>query len=173
MPSVRTILGSAGFGSPALVALATLALAPVGCGAPAVPRPTLVTHQVTDLVPITTPPPPAKTELIPTRPRVEGVVWLDGEWTFQGKRARWRRGRWVVPPRGARYAPWTEVRGADAQLYFAPGKWLDASGGELPEPPPIATAPASRTTVFNDVGEEEDVGRDLREGDLPRDGGAR
>jgi hypothetical protein len=166
--SVRTILGTVGLGSAALAALA------VACGAPALPRPALVAHRATDLVPIATPPPPARMEIIPTRPRVDGVVWLDGEWTFHGKRARWRRGRWVVPPHEARYAPWTEVRGPDAQLYFAPGKWVDARGEAIPEPPALATAPASRTTVFNDLGEEEDVGRDLVEsGGAPRDGGAR
>ena len=164
---VRTILGVLGLGFAAVFAVA------LGCGAPSVPRPPLVAHKPTDLVPIPTPPPPAKMEVIPAQPAVDGVVWLDGEWTFRGRRARWRRGRWVVPPKNARYAPWTEVRGPDAQLYFAPGKWLAASGEEVPEPPPVATATASKTTVFNEFGEEEDVGRDLPEDGGPqRDAGA-
>ena len=164
---VRTILGGLGLGFAAVFAVA------LGCGAPSVPRPPLVAHKPTDLVPIPTPPPPAKMEVIPAQPAVDGVVWLDGEWTFRGRRARWRRGRWVVPPKNARYAPWTEVRGPDAQLYFAPGKWLAASGEEVPEPPPVATATASKTTVFNEFGEEEDVGRDLPEDGGPqRDAGA-
>lgn len=162
VPPVRSILGTVGLGLAGLAALAA------ACGTPSLPRPPLVAQKGSDLVPIATPPPPAKMEIVPPRPAVAGVVWLDGEWTFRGKRARWRRGRWVVPPKNARYAPWTAVRDPDAGLYFAPGMWLDEAGREVPEPPPIATAPPSKTSVFNEFGEEEDVGRDL-----PEDGGSR
>lgn len=145
----------------------------VACGTPSLPRPALAPHKSTDLVPLATPPPPAKVEIVPPRPEIEGVVWIDGEWSFEGRRARWRRGRWLIPPRGARFAPWVEVRADDGQLYFAPGKWIDASGADLEAPRSVLEAESSKTTVLNDVGEEEDVGRDITQDSKRRDAGPR
>lgn len=144
------------------------------CGTPSLPGPRLAAHTSSDLVPVATPAPPAKVEIVPPRPRQVGAVWIDGEWTYRGRRARWRRGRWVVPPDGARFAPWTQVRGPDAQLYFAPSKWVDSSGNDVSAPPALVEADPSKTTVLNELGEEEDVGRDVSDdAGPPRDGGPR
>ncbi len=139
----------------------TLSLA---CGSPSLPGPKLVAHLTKDLLAVEYPPPPARSEIIPTRP--EGnVVWLDGEWQFRGKRWRWRRGRWLEMPAGAdlRFAPWTFARGIDGRLYVAEGRWVDAKGVEMESPRVVAEAPASKAIVINEEGEDENVGRDIRE----------
>lgn len=142
----------------------------LSCGAPTLPRPPFAGHVTSDLVKVPYPPPPAKVEIVPPRPEDAGApVWVDGEWTIRGKRWRWRRGRWIEPAPSARFASWTEVRGSDGQLYFAPGKWVDAQGREIPAPGPLVLAEPSGTLVVNEYGEEEDIGRDLADAD----GGAR
>lgn len=142
-------------------------------GVPSLPRPVFAAHTSSDLFVIPAPPPPAKVEIVPDRPSAKGAVWIDGEWTFRGRRPRWRRGRWVVPTQGTRFAPWTSVRGPDGKLWYAHGKWVDGAGVELPSPPVVAEAEPAKTTVVGDYGEDEDVGRDLTEDSgAPRDAGA-
>ncbi len=105
------------------------------------------------------------------------MVWVDGEWAYRNRKWRWRRGRWVALPPGKNlaFAPWTTVRDGEGRLYYAGGKWLDASGRAADELPTVLEAPASRTLVVNEYGEDEDIGRDLREpraGSRRRDAGA-
>lgn len=150
--------------------LAALALS-MACGSPNLPSPKLAAHPASDLQPVDYPPPPARAEVIPPQPEGD-AVWVDGEWSFRGKKWRWRRGRWVELRSGSdvRFAPWTSVRSADGQLFVAEGAWLDGKGTVVAAPRVLAEAPPSKSIVVNERGEDEDVGRDIRE---PRDGGAR
>jgi len=52
---------------------------------------------------------------------------------------------------------------------MAPGKWVDVHGKTVDPPRTLAEAEASRALVVGATGEEENVGRDLRDN---RDGGA-
>jgi hypothetical protein len=49
------------------------------------------------------PPPPAEVEVIPPDPG-DPCVWIDGSWTWQGRRWEWTAGSWLVPPEGCYYA---------------------------------------------------------------------
>jgi hypothetical protein len=98
------------------------------------------------------PPPPARVEIVPPRPRPD-AVWIDGEWMWQGRRWAWRPGRWVVPPPNAAFSPWTATRDANGTLYYAPGTWRDESGKAIESPPAIATAHLRGGTVVNAEGE--------------------
>ncbi len=92
---------------------------------------------------------------------------------MRAERWRWRRGRWLVPPAGGRFAPWVVARRADGQALFAPGKWVDARGVELAAPRPVVLADAVRTAVMDEFGADEEVGRDsLEENPGAPDGGA-
>ena len=103
------------------------------CGAPKLPAPAYTTHPTSALVPVPYPPPPARVEAVPSRPR-DAAVWIDGEWVWQTRRWAWKPGRWVSPPSGARFAPWTTVRDVTGTLYFAAGAWRASSGAEVAEP---------------------------------------
>lgn len=141
----------------------------MACGSPSLPGPKLVAHPSTDLAPVEYPPPPARAEVVPAKPDGD-AVWVDGEWSFRGKKWRWHRGRWVEHRSELRFAPWTAVRSQDGQLYVAEGRWVDAKGNQVDEPRLLAEAPPSKSIVINEQGEDEDVGRDIRSG---REGGAR
>lgn len=145
-----------------IASLISLVVTSLACGVPSLPRPPLAAHVTADLARVPSPPPPAKVEIVPPRPSGP-AVWIDGEWTLPGRRWRWRCGRWVDLPANARFAPWTQTRGPDGQLYFAPGKWVDASGAEVPAPRVLLEAAPSTAIVVNEYGEEEDIGRDLTE----------
>jgi len=103
------------------------------------PHPPYAQHPSSALQPVTSPPPPARPETIPEQPS-DDAVWLDGEWIPSGRRWSYRPGRWVVPPAGAVYCPWTITRGEEGVLYHASGTFRDAQGQELDEPPPLAGA---------------------------------
>lgn len=83
------------------------------------------------------PPPPLRPEHVPPKPDGD-AVWVDGEWDWDGARYRWTNGAWVVPPSGARLAPWAVVRREDGQLFYAPSVWYDERGSAIPQPPAIA-----------------------------------
>jgi hypothetical protein len=80
------------------------------------------------------PPPPAQVEIIPLRPPDAGAVWVDGEWSWQGKRWVWLPGGWVVPPARGYFAPWLVYRLDNGRLLFAPGAWHASTGEKLPNP---------------------------------------
>jgi hypothetical protein len=107
------------------------------------------------------PPPPARIEFVPPPP-AKGAVWIDGEWVWQGRRWAWRIGRWVQPPPGARYSPWTVVRGDDGTTFYAAGTWRDDRGAELAEPPALVAARANLSDVVDPEGELETTGRSIR-----------
>jgi len=136
-------------------------LATTACGAGALPGPSYVAQPTSALVAVPYPPPPARVESVPPRPR-STAAWIDGEWSWRRRRWLWVSGRWVEPPRGARYAPWTLVRAADGTLYEAPGAWRDARGGEVAPPAPLAQASVSDAAVVDANGEWRAAGRTLR-----------
>jgi hypothetical protein len=76
------------------------------------------------------PPPAAFVELVPDPPS-DRAVWVDGRWTWQGKRYYWKRGGWVAPPAGARYARWRLTYRKDGTILFAESGWYDAQGRKL------------------------------------------
>jgi len=147
-------------GALALVALAATLLAGEACES-RLPHPPYVGHTTSDLEAAGYPPPPARVEFIPRQP-TKAAAWIDGEWSWQGKRWRWRMGRWVEPPAGARFAPWAIVRGADGTLYSAPGAWRDAQGREVPEPASLATGKTNLADVVDPEGNLETSGPSLR-----------
>jgi hypothetical protein len=119
----------------------------IACTAP-LPRPPYTAQSTASLVETPFPPPPARAEFIPRQP-AKGAVWIDGEWTWRGHRWGWNEGRWVIPPAGASFSPWTTVRGADGTFFFAQGVWRDAHGDVVAAPPPLAlgTTGATADTV--------------------------
>lgn len=133
------------------VAFLVLALG-LACGS-SLPTPAYTSHPTSALLEVPYPPPPARVENIPREPKGD-VVWIDGEWTWQSRRWAWKPGRWVVPPAGARFAPWTTVRDRLGTLYFAGGTWRDKNGAEVAEPPPAAAAGPFPVAVVTPEGEE-------------------
>lgn len=128
-------------------------LACLACGAARLPAPPYVGQKTEALQPAEYPPPPARVEVIPAAPKPE-AVWIDGEWTWQGRRWAWKQGRWVAPPVNAQYSPWTSVRDVLGTFYVAEGRWKDDRGGDLPDPPALATARLHGGAVINPEGEE-------------------
>lgn len=126
----------------------------IGCS-DSLPAPRLTQHPSNSYVDVPYPPTAALAETVPAGPDRSDVVWIDGDWSFRGKGYVWRRGGWVVPPPGARYAP-SQIRYlTDGRVLFAPGTWYDANGE--PAPNPIKIAPAS--TPPNEVTAEYLTGR--------------
>jgi hypothetical protein len=81
------------------------------------------------------PPPAAEVEMIPPIPE-QGAVWVDGEWSWKGRRWVWEPGGWVLAPQNdAYYAKWTiSIRPEDGTMRFSPGSWHAPSGARLPKP---------------------------------------
>jgi hypothetical protein len=132
--------------------LALLMLA--ACG-PSLPTPAMARHSGDAFQEVPYPPPAALAESVPPRPDRPNVVWIDGEWTFRGDTFVWRRGGWVEPPEGSRYAPWQSWYQADGRLMLAPGTWYDADGEALTEPIlPVVSAytPPNRLTSESQTG---------------------
>lgn len=110
-----------------------LSLVLAACGS-SLPTPVTGTHPpgCAAFVEVPYPPPPARVEMIPEKPR-EGAVWVDGEWAWRGKRWSWEKGGWAMPPEGF-YAPWVLVRREDGSLYHVRGRWFDQEGKPLARP---------------------------------------
>lgn len=158
-----------GFGLGAALPIAGVMLA---CGAARLPAPPYTGHPTEALQEVDYPPPPARAEYVPTPPPA-GAMWLDGEWTWQGKRWAWKQGRWVIPPAGARYSPWTTTRDRLGTLYFAEGRWRDAKGAELPDPKPVSLGRTRAGPVIDPEGEPTPVANvpASSQGAKDRDGG--
>jgi hypothetical protein len=107
------------------------------------------------------PPPAARVEIIPRKPR-DGAVWLDGEWQWEGKVWAWEPGGWVLPPTGAYLAPWVTYRQENGKLLFAPGSWHAEDGSPLPKPIVLAPAQSSLEPLPPEVPEDA-AARDLPE----------
>jgi hypothetical protein len=87
------------------------------------------------------PPPAAQVEVIPAAPD-RRAVWVDGEWSWKGKRWVWEPGGFViVPQKDAYFARWTiAVRPEDGTIRFSPGSWYAPDGTRLPKPRVLAAA---------------------------------
>jgi hypothetical protein len=129
------------------VAAALLALA---CGG-SLPRPRQSAPPEEAFVEVPYPPPAALSELVPKRPKVDGVVFQDGGWTWRGRYYVWQRGGWVVPRAGMSFCPWTLRYAPDGRALFAESRWVDARG-RLVRPPeilvPAVTPPNEVTAEF-------------------------
>jgi len=123
------------------------------CGS-SLPEPASVSHPRTAYEPVLYPPPPARVELVPPKPR-PGAVWIDGEWVWDGRRWGWQPGRWVMPIPGVAFARWCALREADGTLFIAKGAFFNARGEEVPSPPALAIARAGTGSVVNAEGELE------------------
>jgi hypothetical protein len=134
-----------------MVTVAVLLLA--ACGS-SLPEPTPASHPRTAYELVQFPPPPARVELIPDRPRA-GAVWIDGEWIWGGRRWGWQPGRWVMPIPGVGFARWCAARQADGSLFVAKGAFRNARGEEVPSPPALAVAKAGMESVVDVEGELE------------------
>ncbi len=144
------------------LAVVALATALAGACTPAMPRPPYTAQPSSALVEVTRPPPPARVEIVPTRPR-QDAVWLDGEWLWRRGRWAWLSGRWVVAPAGAAFSVWSFVRGPDGRLWYAPGEWRDAHQTIVDPPAPLAMALVEGGAVVDADGRTETTGPILRE----------
>ncbi len=127
-------LGALGVGALVLACAASTRLPPAG------PHP----PHIQEFVPVAYPPPPAQVEEIPSGVKNPECAWVDGHYTWEGRRWEWQSGRWVVPAPGCYYAPpvvaWSKA--GDARLYYTPPRWYKTGAAELseanagcPEPP--------------------------------------
>jgi YXWGXW repeat-containing protein len=120
------------------------------CGSSLLTPETRAHPPTTRYIDVPYPPPAARAEIVPPKPR-DGAVWVDGEWSWEGKQWTWQSGGWVMPPARAYFAPWIAFRRSDGKLVFAPGTWHRDDGQSLPRPIPVGLAQSS-------LEEENDAG---------------
>ena len=133
----------------------------VGCGYARLPHPPYIRQTPDAWVEIPYPPPPARVEFVPDKPR-DAAVWVDGEWTWHGRRWGWRPGRWVIPASGTAFSPRALIRNAEGTLFIAEGRWRDVpSGREVLAPPVLALGKASPGDVVDPEGESTKTGQDV------------
>ena len=131
-------------------------------------RPTYSRQTADALEPVPFPPPPARVEYVPDRPKGD-TVWIDGEWIWTGRAWSWKRGRWVVPPEGATFSPWSSVRSPDGMLYVASGTWRDAKGEEIDAPTAVAYGKPTAGAIVDSEGVSEHTGKSIKEEVDPAD----
>jgi hypothetical protein len=124
------------------------------CGT-TLPVPERARHPLAVFKEVPYPPPAALAEIVPEQPDRAGVVWIDGEWVLHGSSYVWRRGGWVVPPTGARFAPWESWYRRDGRLMLAAGTWYDAKNERVRRPEAVAPA----QTPPNEITSEFQTGR--------------
>lgn len=134
------------------------------------PHPIYVEQPTSALVEVGYPPPPARVEFVPKQPASD-AVWIDGEWQWQGRRWAWRIGRWVRPPKDAKFAPWMMVRSPNGAVYYAEGTWRDARHEEIAEPAALAIGRPTISDVPDPEGELEKTGNSIRPDSRMVDGG--
>ncbi len=101
------------------------------------------------------PPPAALAETVPPEPARDGLVWVDGDWTFRGRSFTWQRGGWFVPPENASYARSSTVFTPDGRILFAPATWYGPDHSKLDRPRALVPA----TTPPNEYTSETQTGR--------------
>ncbi len=132
----------------------------LACGS-LVRHPAYVAQPTAALTEVTSPPPPARVEVVPPEPSAT-AVWVDGEWLWRRQRWAWLPGRWVAPPAGQAFSPWVFVRGSGGTYWYAPGTWRDASGAPVDPPPVLAVASVETGAVTNAEGNVEPTGPTVR-----------
>src|SRR5580658_9305492 len=110
------------------------------------PHPTYAPQPSSALTSVPIPPPPARVEAVPPSPG-KGSVWVDGEWSYRRGRWAWILGRWVIPPPDTAFSPWVVVRGANGDVFHAPGTWRDKDGHPIDPPQALAVANAQAGPV--------------------------
>jgi hypothetical protein len=124
------------------------------CGS-ALPGPDIAhDYRDVDEVEVPFPPPPSKVEMVPEKP-VSAAVWVDGSWSWNGRRWAWEYGYWALPPKGATYSPWRTVQKTDGTLIFEAAIWRDERGVELPSPPLASPGKAHEGNVVAPEGQTE------------------
>ena len=132
--------------------LTVLVLACVAACGSSLPGPETQPHpEATRYLEVPYPPPAARVEIVPPAPQVS-AVWIDGEWSWQGKQWVWEGGGWVIPPRDAFFAPWFIHRQANGRLFFTGGAWHARNGRPLPKPPIVTAARAGLGSEANGDG---------------------
>ena len=119
-------------------------LAVDGCGS-SLPMAPSIAQPANAFIDVPFPPPPPRVEFVPPQPK-SGASWIDGAWTREGTRWRWKRGGWYDVPPGVFYSQWETLRPDGTRLLFAAPAWRDAKGNVVPDPPLLARA----KTSFND-----------------------
>jgi hypothetical protein len=119
-----------------------------GCSS-SLPIPPATTHPMRAYVEVPYPPQAALVEVVPSAPKKDDVVWVDGYWIWRGRYYVWQRGGWVVPPENGAYATWQSLLAKDGRIVFAPGTWYGPDHRPLPPPKVLAVArtPANQTTT--------------------------
>jgi hypothetical protein len=92
-------------------------------------------------------------------------VWLNGEWSWTGRRWAWKPGGWVVVPEGAAYAKLAIVRRSDGKLFSAPGTWRNAKGEEIAAPEFLSSSTTKSSGVVDPEGDPAPTAADLQSGD--------
>ncbi len=146
-------------------------LAALACNS-GLPHPPYAAHASSELTEVPFPPPPARVETVPPMP-ASGALWIEGEWSWRGRKWSWKEGYWAPSSATGTYSPWQTVRNDAGTIFFAPGTWRDAKGQPAPPPAPLALASARTTSVVDPEGETEPTGRNLSPdgGPLRRDAG--
>jgi len=117
---------------------ALLGATSVACGG-SLPEPEFRTQPLKAFEEVPYPPPAPLAEAVP---RLEGdrAVWIDGYWAWRGSKYTWLRGGWVLPPAGARYAPWQLRYRDDGALFFAQPSWYGPNDVRLRKPETLLPA---------------------------------
>jgi len=117
----------------------TLLALPPACGTP-LPGPPTGPHRAgtgNEAIIVRDSPPPVQVECVPPQPR-EACVWVDGSWTWAGRRWEWLPGAWVVPPADCyhahAYSQWLDA-GVDegtkgGRLFYFPAAWYPQRAGK-------------------------------------------
>lgn len=104
--------------------LAAIALSLAGC-AGTLPAPPVGDHAGDDFVPVPSPEPAGKVEIVgQPPPTMKKPYWIDGEWDWNGRRWDWKAGRWEEPPPGmCCWAPALTWRRDDGSIAHLRGAW--------------------------------------------------
>jgi hypothetical protein len=110
------------------------------------PAPRTLPPMADAFVEVPYPPPPARVESIPEKPR-EGAVWIDGQWSFFGNAWRWENGGWVMPPPNGYFTRWTTQWTPEGRLLFAKAGWRTQDGKLVDAPERLVIQRPNRRTA--------------------------
>ncbi len=123
------------------------------CGG-SLPQPSPLAQPSDAFAEVPYPPPPAKVEYLPDRPRND-ALWVNGQWQWQDGEWRWQHGGWYAVPAGVGFARWETRRDSAGRLLFAPATWRDQAGREVGTPALLVRASAGPDGLPRDAGEDE------------------
>jgi len=115
----------------AQIALLFAALVCCAC-APALPVPPYEPQEGASPVVVPFIPPPARVDVIgDPPPGLAHPVWVDGQWTWRGRRWAWEPGEWVELEPKKVYAKPIVVRRSDGQLVWFVGTFREDTRGSI------------------------------------------